>query len=105
VGNDIGYERTLRRWGREVADVLERNARGGVPQEVATHHRHYNVWQSICVGCAVLLACRVAWMQFIARSGPGDLGWVDAALFAVAVLTAWPAQRVDAFHRRRKWFD
>jgi|JI8StandDraft_2_1071088.scaffolds.fasta_scaffold36390_2 hypothetical protein len=30
---------------------------------------------------------------------------IDLAILAVTVLAAWPGDRVDATHRRRKWFD
>jgi hypothetical protein len=30
---------------------------------------------------------------------------IDLALWAVTILAAWSAERVNRTHRRRKWFD
>ena len=86
-----------------MADHLAAEKRGGVPAPIADKHRRYNIFLIICVGGACAHLFRVGMMM----AGMIDEGFhpLDMAILAVTALASWPAQRVDATHRRRKWFD
>lgn len=103
IGNDVAYEIALRRWREAVARRLKRQKRGGVPRQVADKHRRYNIFQTIVILGALAYMIRIALMMM----GTIETGIhsIDLAILAVTVLAAWPADRVNRTHRRRKWFD
>jgi hypothetical protein len=103
AANDVAYEAAVRRWRRATAARLAAQRRGGVPDPIAAKHRRYNVFQMICVTGAIAYLVRVIMMM----TGviPEGFHPLDMAILAVTALASWPAQRVDATHRRRKWFD
>lgn len=103
VGNDVAYEAAVRRWRRATAARLAAQQRGGVPDPIAAKHRRYNIFQLICVTGAIAYLVRVIMMMTgIIPEGFYTLDWV---ILGITFAAAWPAQRVDATHRRRKWLD
>jgi hypothetical protein len=103
IANDVAYELALRRWRGAAALRLRRQKRGGVPQQIADKHRRYNIFQIIVILGALAYGIRIVLMM----SGVIETGMhpIDLAILAVTVLAAWPADRVNRTHRRRKWFD
>lgn len=103
VANDVAYEIALRRWREAVARRLGRQRRGGVPEQIADKHRRYNIFQTIVILGALTYLARVGLMM--AGVIESEVQLLDLAILAVTVLAAWPADRVNRTHRRRKWFD
>lgn len=103
IGKDVAYEIALRRWRKAVALRLKRQKRGGVPQAIADKHRRYNIFQITVILGGLVYAIRIALMM----TGTIESGIhpIDLAILAVMGLAAWPADRVNNTHRRRKWFD
>jgi hypothetical protein len=86
-----------------VASRLARDGRGGVPDPIAAKHRRYNLFQMIALTGALAYAGRIVLMMTgVIETG---LHAIDIAILTVTVLASWPATRVDATHRRRKWLD
>lgn len=102
------YHQQIRKWRQRIAETLARNNRGGVPDAVEAHHRRYNLFGMVCSVAVVVYFGRVVWMSSVARSDPtisNPFSWADLVLIATILLTASAAAKVEATHRRRKWFD
>jgi hypothetical protein len=86
-----------------VASRLAREKRDGVPEPIAAKHRRYNLFHMITLAGAMAYAGRIVLMM----TGVIETGFhaIDIAILTVTVLASWPATRVDATHRRRKWLD
>jgi hypothetical protein len=103
VANDVAYEITLRRWRRAVATRLAANQRGGVPEPVAQKHRRYNLFLAICL--LAVFAMLVTNGLMVAGVLDERYYLLQIAFLVLAAAVSPAAQRVDATHRRRKWFD
>ncbi len=98
------YDRRLRHWRRTVALGLQASGRGGVPADIETRHRRYNLFHGVEAMLFAALVVRLVW-----NFGPSFAGLrldtVDIALIAGSILSRLAAIKVDATHRRRKWLD
>ena len=101
---DLGYDRSMRRWQRQQERHLARSARGGVSEGVSAHHRRHNLFREAAMLCALVLLLRFAG----AMLNPPQFAfgaWPDLVLLLGALGLKTLGDRVDATHRRRKWFD
>jgi hypothetical protein len=93
-------------WQGSEARKLKRNGRGSVPKAIETRQRRYNVFRILFNIAFVVFLHQLVWSCVATRT---ELS--QASLFAlpisiiVMLLTALPARRVDATHRRRKWLE
>lgn len=103
IANDVVYELSVRRWRRDVAARLEGGQRGGVPEPIADKHRRYNLFLVTCL--VATLAAAVTLMMFWTGGTSDGVMLIVLGFLILAMGTDWASRRVDATHRRRKWFD
>jgi hypothetical protein len=103
IANDVVYELSLRRWRQDVAARLEGGQRGGVPQPIADKHRRYNLFLVVCLAATLAAAVTIVTLW----TGGASDGFILIVLgfLILAMGSDWASRRVDATHRRRKWFD
>ncbi|MFM5885019.1 MAG: hypothetical protein ACKOQ3_06805 [Novosphingobium sp.] len=98
------YDRRLRQWRAALAERLAGSARGGVPGEVESHHRRYNLFHLVEGLCCAALLGHLLWRHGL-DLGQFRLGAIDIGLIGASLAAHVAATRVDATHRRRKWLD
>lgn len=96
------YERDLRAWRHSVSERFQH--RPVVEASYASHHRRHNLFKY-----AILATVGICWAvgSWFMISAPGSP--VVYLLLVAGCVLPFPlnalARRVDATHRRRKWFD
>lgn len=99
---DVRYLARIRRWRAEAAKDCREQGRMATDALALKRFRpNLFVWLHIAAACAFF-----GWILFrsFVLQTEGFAAW-EIILGAVIILSQYPARRIDATHRRRKWLD
>lgn len=96
------YERDLRSWRSAASERFKR--RPIVEANFASHHRRHNLFRYAAMAISFICMAALPWLIASAAGSPIIYLVIIAGCILTIPLNAW-AHRVDATHRRRKWFD